>query len=134
MPVRLPPGRARLATRPSLTGSSLTVKTMGIVVVAALGRERHRGAFDRDDHGDPPANQFGRQRRQPIELSLGPAVFDRHVLALDIAALLQALAKYAQIVRVRRVRRCGARNPITGIAGCCARAASGHAAAAPPRA
>ena len=25
-----------------------------------------------------------------------------------------------------------ARNPITGIAGCCARAASGHAAAAPP--
>ena len=25
------------------------------------------------------------------------------------------------------------RNPITGIAGCCARAASGHAAAAPPR-
>ena len=26
------------------------------------------------------------------------------------------------------------RNPTTGIAGCCARAASGHAAAAPPRA
>jgi len=25
------------------------------------------------------------------------------------------------------------RNPITGIAGCCARAARGHAAAAPPR-
>ena len=25
------------------------------------------------------------------------------------------------------------RNPITGIAGCCARAASGHAATAPPR-
>ena len=76
-----------------------------------LGRERHRGTFDRDDHGDPPANQFGRQRRQPIELSLGPAVFDRHVLALDIAALLQGLAKYAQIVRVRRVRRCGAEEP-----------------------
>jgi hypothetical protein len=36
MPVRLPPGRARLATRPRLTGSSPTVKTMGIVVVAAL--------------------------------------------------------------------------------------------------
>src|SRR5262249_27192069 len=36
MPVALPPGRARLATRPSLTGSSGTVKTIGIVVVAAL--------------------------------------------------------------------------------------------------
>src|SRR5438552_431551 len=45
-----------------------------------LGGEHHRGAFDRGDHGDPPANQFGRQRRQPIELSLGPAVFDHQVL------------------------------------------------------
>src|SRR5262245_28884025 len=36
IPVALPPSRARLATRPSLTGSSLTAKMMGIVVVAAL--------------------------------------------------------------------------------------------------
>src|SRR5262245_17632230 len=36
MPVRLPPGRAKLATRPSLTGSSAARKTMGIVVVVAL--------------------------------------------------------------------------------------------------
>src|SRR5262245_28013893 len=35
-PVRLPPGRARLVTRPSLTGSSATTKTIGIVAVAAL--------------------------------------------------------------------------------------------------
>ena len=32
IPVRLPPGWARLVTRPSLTGSSLTAKTTGIVV------------------------------------------------------------------------------------------------------
>ena len=31
-----------------------------------------------------------------------------------------------------RQATCVSRNPITGIAGCCARAASGHAAAAPP--
>src|SRR5262245_9705361 len=36
IPVALPPGRARLATRPSLTGSSATPKTIGIVRVAAL--------------------------------------------------------------------------------------------------
>src|SRR6516165_6060389 len=36
MPVALPPGRARLATNPSSTGSIPTPKTMGIVVVAAL--------------------------------------------------------------------------------------------------
>jgi hypothetical protein len=35
-PVALPPGRARLATRPSRTGSSGTPKTIGIVAVAAL--------------------------------------------------------------------------------------------------
>src|SRR5262249_51580457 len=36
IPVRFPPGRARLATRPSSTGSSPTPKTIGIVVVSAL--------------------------------------------------------------------------------------------------
>jgi NitT/TauT family transport system ATP-binding protein len=35
-PVRLPPGRARLATSPVLTGSGPTRKTIGIVWVAAL--------------------------------------------------------------------------------------------------
>src|SRR6516165_10142952 len=34
MPVRLPPGRARLATRPCLTGSSPPKKTIGVVEVA----------------------------------------------------------------------------------------------------
>src|SRR4029450_13531175 len=35
-PVALAPGRARVATRPGLTGSSHKPKTIGIVVVAAL--------------------------------------------------------------------------------------------------
>ena len=131
IPVRLPPGRARLATRPSLTGSSPTTKTIGIVVVAALAANAEAGPAGRGDHGDLPANQFGRQRRQPIGLILGPAVFDRHVLALDIAGVLQALAKCAQS-DPQNSGDLALRNPITGIAGCCARAASGHAAAAPP--
>jgi hypothetical protein len=42
-PVRLPPGRARLATRPSLTGSSPEMNTMGIVVVAALAANAAAG-------------------------------------------------------------------------------------------
>ena len=32
-----------------------------------LGRKRRQGASGRDDHGDLSANQFGRQRRQPID-------------------------------------------------------------------
>jgi len=43
-------------------------------------------------------------------LILGPAVCDRHVLALDIAGILQALAECAQKVR-GRVRRCGVEEP-----------------------
>ena len=76
-PVRLPPGRARLATRPSLTGSSVTLNTIGIVVVAALAA--NAGAVPPRDHVRPPANQIGRQRRQSIVLTFGPAVFDRDV-------------------------------------------------------
>src|ERR1700730_17777551 len=41
-PVMLPPGRLRLATEPSLTGSSPLLKTMGIVVVAALAANVER--------------------------------------------------------------------------------------------
>src|SRR5262249_28551405 len=52
----------------------------------------------------------------PIDLIVGPAVFDGHVLALGEARVFQALAKGMQAV-----------------AACCARAATGPATAAPPR-
>ena len=38
------------------------------------------------DHGDLAANQFGRQRGQPIELTLRPAVLDRYVLAFNLSS------------------------------------------------
>ena len=76
------------------------------------------GCLPRDDHGDLPADQIGRQRRQPIELILGPAVFDRHVLALDIAGVLQALAKSAHDGPLSRQAIVLSRNPITGNADC----------------
>ena len=72
-----------------------------------LGRER-RDTSERGDHGDLPANQIGRQFRQPIDLILGEAVFDRHVLTLDIAALLEALTECAQTLR-DRVQAIGSR-------------------------
>src|SRR5262249_12006376 len=42
-PVRLPPGRDRLATKPRLTGSSLMLKTIGIVEVAPLSAKTAAG-------------------------------------------------------------------------------------------
>ena len=65
-------------------------------------------------------------------LIVRPAILDRDVLALDEPSLLQALPERVQTIRERVRRGVLLRNPITGIAGCCARAASGHAAAAPP--
>src|SRR6516165_5979508 len=45
------------------------------------------------DHRYAAANEIGCERRQPIGLHLRPAVFDRHIMALDIAGFLQALEK-----------------------------------------
>ena len=58
-----------------------------------LGRHRRSGAAGRDDYGHLATDQFGSQRGQSIDLILGPTEFDRDVLALDIAIILQALAK-----------------------------------------
>src|SRR5262249_16812104 len=74
-----------------------------------LGSERWtRGG--RGDHSDPSLHQVRRQLRQSIKLILGPAVFNGHVLALDVAAILQALAKCAQTVR-HSVSRSGVKKP-----------------------
>src|SRR5262249_15228110 len=61
-----------------------------------LGCESRSGAAGRDDDGNTLANQIGRQTWQSVELVLGPAVFDRDVLAFGIACLLQSLQKSAR--------------------------------------
>src|SRR5262249_56621009 len=38
------------------------------------------------DHGNPASNQFGYQFRQPVELILGPAIFDRMAYFASVAA------------------------------------------------
>ena len=53
----------------------------------------------RGDHHDLAANQIGRKFRQSVVLIFGQSVNDRHVLALDIADLFEALAEPAQTVR-----------------------------------
>jgi hypothetical protein len=72
------------------------MKTMGMVAVAALAANRWSGSSGRDDHGNLATNQIGRQLRHPTELILTPPVYDRHVLALDISRVFEALPKSAQ--------------------------------------
>ena len=94
-----------------------------------LGRQNRVAASGRGDHRHLAGDQIGRKCRQSILLVFGKAVFDRHVTAFDIAGFTQATAeRTARLGRSFRPRL--VRNPTTGIAGCCARAASGHAAAA----
>src|SRR5262245_51353743 len=55
----------------------------------------HRG-----NHSNLTSNQFTSECRQLIKLVLRPAVFDCDVLALDQAAVLEALTKCAEQMRV----------------------------------
>jgi hypothetical protein len=45
------------------------------------------------DHGYLTLNEIGRERRQAIQSSLRPAIFDRDVLTLDVTCLVQATAE-----------------------------------------
>src|SRR5262245_13066734 len=71
-----------------------------------LGSQRRIGTSGHRDHRDPSANQIGRQRREPIDLILGPAVFNQHILTLDNACVFEALTECADALR-HPVRRSG---------------------------
>jgi hypothetical protein len=92
----------QISTRPGETGDKAKLDRVfaddendGDRRGCRLGRQRLTDTAQRDDDCDSPAHQFGRQRRQPIRLTLGPAVFDHGVLAFDMAGVFQALAKSA---------------------------------------
>src|SRR5262245_33532797 len=57
----------------------------------SLCRERGRRVGPCDNHAYLPTDQIGHQLRISILLSLHPARFDRHILALDVARFIQAL-------------------------------------------
>ena len=92
-PVRLPPGRLKLSTRPIATGSLALLNTTGIVVVAAFAASAAEVTAGRDDHIHPALHQIGQQLRQPIDTAFGPAILDGNVATFDEATLLQAHAE-----------------------------------------
>ena len=104
IPVRLPPGRARLATRPSLTGSSPTPKTIGIVVVAALAASAAwlpaSVAITATRRRTKSAASAGRRSNWPSSQWYSIVTF----CALDVAGFVEALAKRGA-ARARRTTR-----------------------------
>ena len=89
-PVTLPPGRARLATKPAPTGSPTFVITMGMVVVALLAANAAGRPCDHDQI-NLKTNQVRRKLRQALRLSLRKSVLDGDILSLNPSKLAQLL-------------------------------------------
>ena len=87
-PVELPPGWLRLATSPSLTGSPPVLKTIGIVVVAALAASADVLPPVETRTAIPRLTRSAASVGSRSYLTLCPAEFNRHVLALDKSGFL----------------------------------------------
>ena len=94
-PVRLPPGRLRLSTSPNETGSTPYIKDNGNGCRRGF-RSSDSRAPDSRDHAHAALHQLSRELRETLVAVFGPAVFDRHVAALHIAALRETLMEGAQ--------------------------------------
>jgi hypothetical protein len=78
------------------------------------------------------ANQIGRQRRQLVIVIVRPAIFNRDVPAFDESGFGQAIAERGDKVRGTGCRRAPEKTDHRHRWLLRARAASGHATAAPP--
>jgi hypothetical protein len=74
----------------------------GYVRGRGLGSERGRGRAARGNHSNPTGDQIGRERRQAVELIVGPAEFNGGVPALHEAGRTEPLTE-AKCVRVSAI-------------------------------
>ncbi len=122
-PVTLPPGRLRLATRPFVTGSPPLPNTIGIVVVAALAARadccRRQSRPPAGLSNPPPEPATGRSGLPPSGIRSRRSGPRRSPLPSGPGETRSTRCATSASDALRR-------NPITGIAGCCARAASGQ--------
>ena len=79
-PVALPPGRAKLSTRPEPTGSTTTGNTIGTVRVACSARPTVAAPWARMTSGASATNSAA-CRRISVSVGAGPAGVDPHVAA-----------------------------------------------------
>ena len=64
-----------------------------------LGRERGCSANRCNDDIHAPANQFGRQRRQALVVTVGPAILNRDIPTFDVSGFAQPLAECGDKMR-----------------------------------
>src|SRR5262249_1769233 len=90
-PVTLPPGRARLGTRPVPTGSFAAPNTIGITDVTSLAASTPPS--HRYDHIDLESDKLGGNLAKVLGTSLRPTILDRQGATLDPAEFAQSLNK-----------------------------------------
>src|SRR6516164_9966602 len=91
-PVALPPGRAKLSTKPAPTGSGTITNTIVHAARDLQHRRRPRIAGDEDDIRRE-RDQFRRISAKTIGLAASPAGLDVHIAPDSPTRLLQALQK-----------------------------------------
>src|SRR5215467_12903721 len=94
IPVRLPPGRARLSTRPVSTGSAgVAIIITGIVLVAFFTACRNvvPPAYEEDINFE--THELGRKLRLPIAFLLRKSVLDNDVPSFYVATYVATLAQ-----------------------------------------
>ena len=91
----MPPGWAKLATKPRATGSLAVVKTIG-----SFRRQCCRRTGGGNDRYLSP-DQIGRELGQAFIVVFCPAIFDDNILTLDKAHLVQAASEFAQEFRIK---------------------------------
>src|SRR5262249_36469699 len=128
-PVTLLPGRLRLATSPSATGSAAVEKTIGIIVVdafAATADEVPAAAITATGTRTSSAASAGNRSIWSSAQRYSIDTFRPSTKPSFLRPWRNAAAMGAYPLDVWPLR-----NPTTGIVRRCARAASGHVAAAP---
>src|SRR6266446_8428894 len=65
-----------------------------------LGCESRHLSADGNNDSHLPTHERGRKRRQPVVLTVRPAVVDHDVLALDKTSFVQSLAKDGDKIRI----------------------------------
>ena len=129
----MPPGRARLATKPRADRVARHREHDRDDRCRLLCCEEPRRPV-RDDDIDLEPDELGRDLGVALAASLRPAILDRDGATLDPAEFAQPLHESGDPWAPGR-SVVVPKNPMVGsFAGCCARAASGHATAAPPAA
>ena len=130
----LPPGRARLSTKPAPTGSGTITNTIGTVRVICCKGSHGRSASGKN-HVRRKRQQFAPRLASALGIGCRPTGH-RHARCGP-----RPSPTPATLARMRRARACAAASsalmlmstPMRRIRSpCCPRAASGHAAAAPP--